>query len=209
MSERTAWRPWARRLVALVGCATFVVSGATAASASAYGGLSLLDSRALLVNHVDGSDRSWSDFDVRITRTAAVRATNLAVALSRCDDCRTVAVSFQVLVAAQDPTDVHVTNRSAAVNDGCSRCDALALAYQFVVVSDKDLEMSIGGYRELARAKADLRMLLHSAPADAVIEADVAAIATRVQRVLASELSARPVEHVHVERQSPRERSRW
>jgi hypothetical protein len=192
-----------RRLLALSGCVVLVVAGGAAAAAAARGGHAWLATRAVLANHLDGSDRARSAFDVRITRAAEVTASNLSVAQNRCDDCRSVAVSFQVLVAGQGPTDVTVTNDSAAVNLGCARCDSLSLAYQFVVVSDDDLGFSAAGQRELARAQADLRGLLEVGPADAVIEAEVAAIATRVQRLLTDDLHTRPVLRVRVDHPAP------
>jgi hypothetical protein len=178
--------------VALIGCVGFVLASGPTAVAAPLGGQTWAHTRAVLVNHVDDSDRSRSAFDVRVTRTAVVVASNLAVANSRCDDCRTVAVAFQVVVAGGGPTDVYVTNDSAAVNEGCSGCHALALSYQFVVLSEATLRVSAEGRRQLARAEIDLRALLVLAPADDVIITEAAAVAERVERVLAEELHSRP-----------------
>jgi hypothetical protein len=194
-----------RRLVALAGCVALVL-GAGSTPAAAYGGHAWVATRAVQWNVMDGSDLARGAFDLRVTRAAEVTASNLALARNRCDDCRTVSVAFQVLLAGHGPTDVFLSNDSAAVNERCSGCDALALAYQFVVVSRSDLGLSPEGLRELASAQADLRTLLDRAPPDAVIEAEVAAIATRVRLLLTDELRTGPVVRTHVERRTPPQR---
>jgi hypothetical protein len=194
-----AWRR-GRRFVALVAVVGFALGGGTAQAALAYGGYARVTTRAVLDNPIDGSDRARGRLDVRITHDAEVVASNLAAARSRCDDCRTVAVSFQVLLAGGKPTRVSVKNDSVAVNDHCTRCDVLALAYQFVVVSADHLSLTAGGYRELALARAELLRLLYQAPADAVIEAGVAAIAGKVRLVIANELRTSPLVRVRIDR---------
>jgi hypothetical protein len=194
------------RLVALVGCTGFVLASGPPAEAAPFGGLAWAYNRAAVVNHMDDSLRTRSAFDVRVTSAAAVVASNQALANSRCDDCRTVAVAFQVVAAGGGPTDVYVTNHSAAINEGCSGCDALALAYQFVVLSEDKLRLSTDGRLQLRQAEDDVRALLEAAPADSVIMAEAGAIAQRVERVLAEELDSSPEVRRDVDRHTPPDR---
>jgi hypothetical protein len=187
------------RLVAVIGCAGLALGSGPSALAAT---LAWVHTRAAVVNHLDDSDRLRGAFDVRLASAVGVVASNQALATSRCDDCRTVAVAIQVVVVGGGPTDVIATNDSAAINEGCTGCAALALSYQFVVLSADRLRLSAQGRRTLDAAETDLRALLDAAPADGVIIAEVAGIARRVEQVLAEELESIPVMRQDIDRRT-------
>ncbi|MFE9954986.1 hypothetical protein [Micromonospora sp. NPDC005299] len=99
------------------------------------------DNQALAVNTRDGSTvydvafaLVWADGD-----EGDVDNRNEAYALASCRDCRTVAVSFQVVLVV-GPADVIVPeNVSAAVNYSCRDCQTYAVASQLVFTLPKGL----------------------------------------------------------------------
>lgn len=80
-------------------------------------------------------------FDERSMRSRSVRADNSALANTTCDDCRTVALSVQVVMVSGASVDITANNRAEAVNQNCSDCESLALAYQFLVKTRNPLEL--------------------------------------------------------------------
>jgi len=89
-----------------------------------------------------------------------------------------------------------VNNHALAVTDRCTRCEAVARAYQWVVVTGADYRLSPHGRRELAQIGWRLKALVRSRPTAAALERKVAALAEQVGQVLTQEIRRRPVEHV-------------
>lgn len=183
------------RIAAVVAAATVVTLVPLPAEASGGGSQTVVSAAVATVQH-NGRTRTDSDFDVRRVPVRLGAATNTAVAYARCRHCRALAVSFQIVVARRVSGDVAVNNRALAVTDHCTRCEAVARAYQWVVVTGADRRLSARGQRELAVIGWQLRALVRSRPAAAVLERKVAALAERVGRVLTREIRKRPVEHV-------------
>jgi hypothetical protein len=169
--------------------------GSGSRSGSGHGSGSVVTTAEATV-HRDGRTRTDSDFDVRRVAFGLTAATNTAVAYARCRHCRALAVSFQVVLARRVSADVAVHNRALAVTDRCTRCEAVARAYQWVVVTGPDRRLSPHGQRELAQVGRQLRALVRSRPRAAVLDSTVAALAERVGLVLTQEIRRRPVRHV-------------
>ncbi|WP_418605543.1 hypothetical protein [Georgenia sp. SUBG003] len=98
------------------------------------------DNQALAVNTTDGSTvydvafaLVWADGDT-------VLSTNEAYALASCTDCRTVAVSFQVVLVLGQADGLAPQNLAAAVNYACLECVTYALATQLVLPVDEPLD---------------------------------------------------------------------
>jgi putative peptide zinc metalloprotease protein len=113
------------------------------------------DNQALAVNTEDGSvlyDVSfalvWADGDEALN-------VNEAYALASCQDCRTVAVAFQVVLLVGSVDVVVPQNLSAAVNYACIECVTYALATQLVVSLPG--ELSADGQEALAAIWAELQ----------------------------------------------------
>ncbi len=113
------------------------------------------DNQALAVNTEDGSvlyDVSfalvWADGDEALN-------VNEAYALASCQDCRTVAVAFQVVLLVGSVDVVVPQNLSAAVNYACIECVTYALATQLVVTLPG--ELSADGQEALAAIWAELQ----------------------------------------------------
>ena len=141
-----------------------------------------------------------SSLALRVVHGRVFSADNTALAVTRCDDCETVAASLQVVVARGDVSDVNVANQAVAVNEGCSGCRALAVARQLVVVTDHDaLDPQV--YRDIDDLRRSLRRLV-AAPAPLVqVQADIDALMQRVTEVVLEALRDAAPDNV-----GPRER---
>ena len=76
-----------------------------------------------------------------------ITAINRATALTtRCANCTAIAIGFQVVsITEQDLVDLRATNVATATNKNCSAtCNAVADAYQVVVVTDTAQPLSLG-----------------------------------------------------------------
>jgi len=140
----------------------------------------------------DGQTRARSALRVAPTFAPQVSAVNRANASARCDACRAVAVSFQVVLANRGPGDVAADNAAVALNEGCARCEAVAIAYQFVVVSPHRSHLTPAGHQRLARVRLELSRLSRSGAPAADVNAQAEALAAEVADVLTTELRTVP-----------------
>jgi putative peptide zinc metalloprotease protein len=131
---------------------------------------------------------------VTVTGGAPVRSTNSAYALSNCQNCTTVAVSFQVVLVVGQSNIIAPVNQAQAINDNCSSCTTTAIADQIVVtLTSKPTRLLI------AELDSDLRRLnalyaLGASGSPAVIAADVAAVQRQIETQLNnSGLLAKPI----------------
>jgi putative peptide zinc metalloprotease protein len=97
------------------------------------------DNQSLAVTTEDGGTAYdvafalvWADSDTVVNR-------NEAYAFASCEDCRAVAVSFQVVLVVGQADIAAPANIAAAVNYNCLRCVTDALAVQLVVTVPEDL----------------------------------------------------------------------
>ena len=123
---------------------TLLVGGPLAAGAGAAA-VRTVDSSAVAEAAQPGERVTRSSVDLVVLQgRQAVHATNVAVAHSTCDGCRTVAASLQVVVVRGDgtPVDVEAGNAALALNEGCTGCESLADAHQLVVVTGPRTRLS-------------------------------------------------------------------
>jgi hypothetical protein len=136
---------------------------------------------------------------VHQTRAKSVTATNAAVAYTSCDDCRAVALSFQVVIADGAPTELDVGNLAMAMNENCTGCESVAVAFQLVLASDRRLVLasdrrlvlSDDGWRELSDLRRQLRSLARSDLPVAEIQGTAESMMSDVANVLAAQLRVR------------------
>jgi hypothetical protein len=145
---------------------------------------------------------SWM---VRSSNAPDVVAANSALAVSRCRDCSTGAVAFQVLLLADVRSTVTAGNQAVAVDEPtCVNCQTVAMAYQFIVASTGPLWLTRRGWLRLQLVHRELVLLLRQTLPGPVLQARTAALARRLQAVLFRE--------VHTQYRSvsaPTTRRRW
>ena len=113
----------------------------------------------MVINTHDGTSKFKVRLRIHRENGDVVETTNAAVAVSSCVDCRTAAVSFQVLLLDDDADTITPTNLAIAINEGCSDCETLASAYQYVLSTDGHVRFSKAGQQELIDIRQDLKRL--------------------------------------------------
>src|SRR5918992_3722607 len=151
-SRTVAMRLTTRAL--LIASLILALLGARPAAASAQG-----DTTAVAVNTKDGSSIFRLAFNVRRVAGEVVDQANAAVAFASCEDCRTVALSIQLVLVMSDPDVVTPTNLALAINQDCTSCETLASAYQYVLGTGGPVHFDAEGNQELASIKSALRDL--------------------------------------------------
>ena len=178
-----------RRTLALLLALVAAAIGALAPAAAHAQG----DTSAVAINTKDGSTLFKLAFDIRKVTGDVVDQSNVAIAYSSCTDCRTIAISIQVLLVEGSARTFTPTNAAVAVNEECDLCDSMALAYQFAVGGgDQQLRFTPGGRREIAAINRELRDMPVEQLSDAEVSARVDALIDRLAGVLDTELSSRP-----------------
>jgi hypothetical protein len=127
---------------------------------------------------------------MRENDTDVVDEANSAFAHSTCDDCRSVAIAFQVVIVQSRPSTVTPANVAVALNENCNACSSLAIAHQFVVGKGEPARITKSGRRQLAAVGDDLLRLERSYKElpDAEIQARADADAAKVREILDTEL---------------------
>jgi putative peptide zinc metalloprotease protein len=118
------------------------------------------DTSAVAINTKDGSSIFRLAFAVRRTMDEVIDESNAAIAFASCEDCRTTAVSIQLVLVMSDPDVVSPTNIAIAINQECIACDTLASAYQYVLTTDGPVHFDAEGNQELAAIRRSLRDLV-------------------------------------------------
>ncbi len=145
--------------------------------------------------YAEASGPGASDFDLafglRENKTAIVDESNSATAYGNCDNCRAIAIAFQiVIVQSATQTTVAPQNIALAVNEGCSGCSALAIAHQFVAGKGEPATITAKGRRQLAVVAGDLLRLerTYKQYTNAQIEARANSAAAKIRATLSTEL---------------------
>ncbi len=127
---------------------------------------------------------------LRQNDTDVVDEENSALAISRCDGCRSIAIAFQVVIVQGNPAEVRPQNVAVALNEECDGCSALALAHQFVVGRGEPARITSAGREQLYDVGRDLLRLErdYRRYTDAQISARVAGHAADVKEILDREL---------------------
>lgn len=141
-----------RRLLTLVAAVSVVLAGAVPALAD-DGARRLTEAIAV----TSGGDVVDTAFDVIETRSKSIDHTNQAVAYaSDCTGCDALAISFQIVLASDGPTDIGNQNYAVALNERCDSCHTGAFAKQAVVTSTGRLELTEAGEERLEDIEEEL-----------------------------------------------------
>jgi putative peptide zinc metalloprotease protein len=177
---------------------TFAVAAlfaALAAGAAAPAPALAQDNQAIAVNLRDGAEVLRFAFDVtRVTR-GVVDQQNAAVAYASCEECRTIAVAFQIVLVASDPEVVTPENVALAINYECTSCETLASAYQFVFSVPERFRFSKDAKERINEIRHELRRLLRSDAPIAELQAQIDALADELRAVIREDIArggARP-----------------
>lgn len=171
-----------RHLLVLGAIAAAAVGAASPTSAAAQ------DSAAVAVNTRDESSIFRLAFNIRRVTDDVVDETNAAVAYASCQDCRTVAISIQVLLVASDPSVVSPENLALAYNQDCTLCNTFASAYQLVLGDGTLLRFTAAGSQEIAQIRRELEALRNQDLSNDELDSQLDAIVVRLQGVLDTEL---------------------
>jgi len=85
---------------------------------------------ASATNTQDGSSELDVDFDITGVFNGIVDNTNTAEAYASCESCQTMAIAIQVVLVVGGVDVVTPHNIATAINDDCTTCTTVALAYQ-------------------------------------------------------------------------------
>jgi hypothetical protein len=143
---------------------------------------------AKALNTRDGASLFRLAFKIRKLGGDVVESTNAAVAVSRCERCRTVAIAIQIVLVTGSPSVVTPQNVAVALNEQCTLCETFAGAYQFVLGVDGPVRFTDEGRRELAAIRRELLALRAAELGPADLAARVSVQIDRLRGVLATQL---------------------
>jgi len=143
-----------------------------------------VDNAAVSVNTTDGTSVFHLDFT--IVRSASV--SNLALAVTTCADCRSTAIAVQIDLVSPIPAVLTASNAAVAVTSGCTSCNAIAAAFQYVVASDQRLTLSHAGREAVRSIEHQLAALQATTLSPVDVTAQVESLAGQLGQVLATDL---------------------
>jgi putative peptide zinc metalloprotease protein len=146
------------------------------------------DDAAVAVNLRDGAEIIRFSFHIRQTLSEVVDDSNAAVAYASCEDCRTIALSIQVILVLSDPDTVTPENLALAINEGCISCETLASAYQFVLGTGGHVRFTDEGRRRLAALRRELLELISSGLPIAELQAQIDELMDELRDILENDL---------------------
>ncbi|GHD95919.1 hypothetical protein [Streptomyces naganishii] len=197
---RSAGSPFTQRAVRLglfaagvAGVATAVPAQAATAAPHAAVASDHVFSHADRAHHTQADD-SFTVRQFGTVNAAAVRnqANAVSAGCSADDDCRSVALSFQIVTFAGARTHLNAVNLSDATNERCTGCQTLAGAYQFVVSTPTPFTFDRGTQRQLADIHRRLDELSRSSLPAADLKSRVDALAGEVTDVLHDAVAKAP-----------------
>jgi putative peptide zinc metalloprotease protein len=146
------------------------------------------DDTAVAVNLRDGAEVIRFSFNIRQTLSDVVDDSNAAVAYASCEDCRTIAVSIQVILVLSDPNTFTPENLALAINEGCISCETLASAYQFVLGTGGHVRFTAEGRQRLAALRKELLELINSGLPIAELQARIDELMDELRDILKNDL---------------------
>jgi len=164
--------------------AAFGLAAVQPSTALAAGG----DTAAIAVNTKDDSSIFKLAFAIKRVAGDVVDNSNAAVSFASCSNCRTVAISIQIVLVTDNPTTVTPENLALAINQNCTSCETLATAYQFVISTHGPVRFTQAGRKEIHAILQELRALRDSTEPVADVQAKVDALMQRLAVVLRNEL---------------------
>ena len=193
------------RLVALIVIVTAALALASAATLGPATAAAQGDQAAVAVNTKDDSSLFRFAFSVRRVMGDVVDQSNAAVAYASCEECQTVAIAIQVVLVMGDASVVTPENLALAINEGCTLCETLASAYQFVFGGNGPLRFTAEGNRRLAEIRLAFERLRNSDLSIEEIQAQTDALADQLLEVIKDELvlAGYPVEEPTAQPETP------
>lgn len=169
-------------LVAAIGLSTACPAAASADEGN--GG----NTSAIAINTKDGSSLFRFAFGIKRVMGDVVDNGNAAVAFASCNDCRTVAISIQIVLVMSSPHVVTPTNVALAINNLCTLCETLASAYQFVIGVGGPVRFTPEGRQAIQEIRKELRDLGDSDLSLFEIQARIDQLMDRLREVLRTQL---------------------
>jgi putative peptide zinc metalloprotease protein len=148
------------------------------------------DTAAVAVNTKDGSSIFKLAFAIKRAAGDVVDNANAAAAISSCTECRTVAISIQIVLVTGDPEVVTPQNIALAYNIECTSCETFASAYQYVLGTDGNVRFTPEGRHEIQEIRRELRELARAGLPVAELDTRLNALMQRLAQVLRNELVA-------------------
>ena len=148
----------------------------------------MVDNSAVSVNTTDNTSVFHLAFTIVHTSGAQTDVSNVALAVTNCNNCSSTAIAIQVDLVWPVPTVLTAQNVAVAVNSGCATCDALAAAFQYVIASNQRMTLTRLGRHEVAQIEHQLAGLQSSGLAPSDLTAAVDGLAAQLGNVLATEL---------------------
>ena len=143
-----------------------------------------VDNAAVSVNTTDGT----SVFHLAFTIVRSASVSNLALAVTTCADCRSTAIAVQIDLVSPIPAVLTASNAAVAVTSGCTSCNAIAAAFQYVVASDQRLTLSHAGREAVRSIEHQLAALQATTLSPVDVTAQVESLAGQLGQVLATDL---------------------
>jgi hypothetical protein len=148
----TGTRERISRRAAVFALAVVATVGLAATPVDAGGG----DNVVLALNSADESHLPRSGVAVTRASGDVVDNENLAYAKSSCHGCRTGAVAVQAVLIMSDASVITPKNAAVAVNEGCSSCETMAAAYQYVLTTGEPVHLTAAGEQEVATLRRQI-----------------------------------------------------
>lgn len=187
----------ARRVVVALLVVVLASAGSIAVARGAYaddtGSNGTPVNTAIVENTTDNSSVFKLAFQIREIQNAEnVQPGNAAISIASCSNCQTVSIAVQVIFVVGSPDVFAPENAAVAVNAGCSFCDTLATAYQFVVQSAVPVHLTAQGRQQIHDIYTALRDLDGSGLTAVEIQARVDDLMKQLATVLATEVEPVP-----------------
>ncbi len=152
----------------------------------------MLDNSAVSVNTTDNSSVFHLAFTVMRSSGPDVSVSNVALAVTDCSHCRSVAISIQVAFEWPVPSALTATNVSLAVTSGCTACDAFAAALQYVIASKDQVSLTAQARSEVERAESQLSALQSPGLSASELNASITRVADQLGNALATGIVIAP-----------------
>jgi putative peptide zinc metalloprotease protein len=150
------------------------------------------NTNAIAINTKDGSSLFKFAFAIKRVAGDVVDNQNAAVAYASCENCRTTAISIQIVLVSGSPSTVVPENYAISINENCTLCQTFTAAFQFVIgVDDPSVGFTKEGKRELRRILREFKALEDEQLTPAEFDARAKALAGRLRTVLKTQLVSR------------------
>jgi putative peptide zinc metalloprotease protein len=150
------------------------------------------DTHAIAINTKDGSSLFKFAFAIKRVAGDVVDNQNAAVSYASCENCRTTAISIQIVLVSGSPSTVVPENYAISINENCTLCQTFTAAFQFVIgVDDPSVGFTKEGKRELKQILREFKALEDEQLTPAEFDARTKALADRLRTVLKTQLVSR------------------